>query len=202
MRTVHQILDISQIEAGTYRYTPTTLDFNKLIDQSVLELTQPAREKTLALTFQSSVAEAVIEADEYALTQAVSNLIDNAVKYTERGQVQVSLISRNENLILEIQDSGIGIDKAYLGNLYDVFSQESTGYTKKYQGIGLGLALTKRYLDLHGIKVDVKSKKNVGTTFTLTIPATKRKRLLVDDRSENIFESVPVTDFIYSSANS
>lgn len=167
MRTVHSILDISQIEAGTFIQNPTTINLQKAIQQAISELTQTAKEKNLELTFRSTVEEAVIKADNYSITQALSNLLDNAVKYTDKGTIQVSLNQKKGKYYLQIKDTGIGMEPEYLNELYVAFSQESTGYSKKYQGIGLGMALTKRYLDLNNVKLAVKSKKGAGTTFTL-----------------------------------
>jgi signal transduction histidine kinase len=78
----------------------------------------------------------------------LKNLLDNAIKYTESGEIILRLKNSQNHLALEIQDSGIGISKEYEQRIYEPFSQASEGYTKEFQGVGLGLALTKRYLDI------------------------------------------------------
>ncbi|NQU28350.1 MAG: response regulator, partial [Candidatus Marinimicrobia bacterium] len=100
--------------------------------------------------------------------KAFSNLVDNAIKYTVEGQIKIGLNEENGKFVLSISDTGIGMSPDYLNHLYDAFSQESTGYNKKYQGLGLGLSIAKSCLDMNAIPIAVESKQGVGTTFSLT----------------------------------
>lgn len=168
MRTIHGILDISQIESGTMEIKPILMDLGELTEKVVKECQPMAREKDLKLSFNSSMTDAIILADEYSIVQSLTNLVDNAIKYTEKGKVEVSLKGEGKNLMLRIQDTGIGMSKDYIDNLYDIFSQESTGYSRSFEGTGLGMALTKQHLDMNNVKIDVESTKGIGTTFTLT----------------------------------
>jgi len=82
------------------------------------------------------------------------------------GKVAIKVYrNEEENLEVEIKDTGIGIDEKYLPNLFEPFSQEEMGYTRKYEGNGIGMALVKKYCELNNIKIEVESKKSVGTTF-------------------------------------
>lgn len=174
MQTVHKILDISQLESGTYPLDMKQHDLSQLVKDSVDECRLLAAEKNLKLEFKSPLDSAFINADQNGISQAVNNIIDNAIKYSEQGKITVLLKQGSENYIVIIQDTGIGISKKYTDNLYEVFSQESEGYTKKYQGIGLGMAIAKRHLDLNKVGIDMKSVKGAGTTFTLTFKAVKK----------------------------
>ena len=98
----------------------------------------------------------------------MSNLIDNAIKYTEEGQVVIKLDYDRGKYILTITDTGIGIEENYLNQIFDAFSQESPEFTKKYQGLGMGMAITKHCLEIDDISIVIDSKKDVGTTVTLT----------------------------------
>ncbi|NOZ04525.1 MAG: PAS domain S-box protein [FCB group bacterium] len=167
MRTVHEILDMSQIETGTMELKPKLLNLERVIKNVIIEMSSFAENKGLELTFSSTAKDPVIKADEYCITQAISNIVDNAVKYTEKGGVDISLKSRNKQLVLSIRDTGIGMSRDYVQRMFEIFSQESTGYTKKFQGVGLGLALVKQYLDMNNVTIKVNSKKGVGTKFTL-----------------------------------
>jgi PAS domain S-box-containing protein len=169
MRTVHEILDISQIEAGTYEMNVVTLDLVQLVEEVLRDFQLRVKEKDLHLTFSSDYSAFPVKADQYSLFQAVSHLVDNAIKFTDEGKVEIRLFRDDDgHARLQIADTGVGISREYQEHLYDIFSQESTGYTKKFQGIGLGLALVKRYLDLNGIPIECDSVKGKGTTFTLT----------------------------------
>ncbi|NOZ75871.1 MAG: PAS domain S-box protein [FCB group bacterium] len=167
MRTVHEILDISQIEAGTFSLNPEDLDLNEIINQVVKEHNATIKMRGLELINLSEVRKPVIHADRESILKAISNLVDNAIKYTPSGTIHIHLKSERGQFILTIKDTGIGISKEYMKHMYDVFSQESSGFTKKYQGLGLGLSITKRCLDMNSVPVTVESQKDVGTTFTL-----------------------------------
>jgi PAS domain S-box-containing protein len=175
MRTVHEILDISQIAAGTYDLNMEDLELCNLVRDIINECRPMADEKSLTLECTTDLDSAFIHADKYGVSQAISNLIDNALKYTEQGKITVLLEESAEQYVLSIQDTGIGISKEYINNLYELFSQESEGYTKKFQGIGLGMAIAKRHLDLNHVDINVKSTKGVGTTFTLTFKPVKKR---------------------------
>lgn len=97
------------------------------------------------------------------------NLIDNAIKYTEYGEVELH-VRRNEKdeLNILVSDTGIGISEEYLPNIYNPFTQEEQGYTRKYEGNGLGLALVNKYCELNGAVVTINTAKGKGTTFSVT----------------------------------
>ncbi len=174
METVHEILDISQIEAGTYKLQMEQLDLVTLVKELVNEVIIMADKKGLKMEYISEIDSAFIKADQYGVTQAISNIIDNAIKYTEQGEINVLLKQTSEKYVLLFQDTGIGIAEEYLDNLFEAFSQESEGFTKKYQGIGLGMAIAKRHLDMNQVDINVESTKDVGTTFTLTFKPTQK----------------------------
>lgn len=175
VRTVHEILDLSQIESGVYKYREELFDLIKLVNLIVAELRLSAEEKSLDVEVSHEKRELFISADKYTISQAISNLIDNAIKYTEKGRVSISSCRVNEQYELKIKDTGIGIAKDYMERMFDTFTQESEGYSKAYQGIGLGLSIVKRGLDLNKVKIEVESQKGVGTTVILTFqPATEK----------------------------
>ncbi len=171
MNTVHGILDISQIEAETFATADVEIDLKQLIQGLVAEQRFKAEEKGLQLSFNNNLRKTTIQVDEYCVTNALTNLINNAIKYTDTGSVNVELGRKGNNLVFTVTDTGIGMTEEYLGRIYEPYSQESEGYSKKYQGIGLGLALTKRYIDLIGADIQVESKKGQGTTFEVTFAA-------------------------------
>lgn len=175
MQTVHEILDVSQIEAGTFEIKRSSLDMLAICERLVKEFSLQAREKGLTFQFKTTEKSAIVLADEYSVTQAISNLLDNAIKYTHEGGITVRLEAANCHYRLTIRDTGIGMAPDYLNHIYDIFSQESSGYTKQYQGIGLGLALVKRYCDLNGFSTTVTSTPGTGTTFTIMCPKPEKK---------------------------
>lgn len=169
--TVHEILDISQIETGTFPLKIVTVDLAHILTELKSAFSTNAEEKQLDLQVEIPNESIWIAADEYCTSQALSNILDNAIKYTNEGQVKVSFERVGKTVDVTIADTGIGMSKEYQDQMFNAFSQESTGYTKHFQGVGLGLALAYRYLNL--IKSDIKlnSEQNVGTSFTISFPA-------------------------------
>jgi signal transduction histidine kinase len=109
-----------------------------------------------------------IEGDEYTITQLFANLIDNAIKYTNDGSITIEVKKDSEEfIVVNVTDTGVGISEEFQENLFQPFSQEETGYTRKFEGNGLGLALVKKYCELNNAKIFCNSKKGEGATFTV-----------------------------------
>ncbi len=184
MRTVEHILNISSIQAGTFELHPEPLDVNLRVEKLVLDLRSLATEKGLTIDTINENPGAMIIADRYCLDQALTNLIENAIKFTNRGGVTVRTYKQDRRVCIEVSDTGIGISAEYLPKVFNVFSQEIIGYTRPFEGLGLGLALTKRYVEFNSGSITVKSRKGMGTTFTL--------RFLSAQASEGFQEELPL----------
>ena len=112
---------------------------------------------------------------KYSLSQLFVNLIDNRLKYTRNGYVQIKIYNDdNGTLSVNVEDTGIGIAEEFLPTLFKPFTQEEQGYTRKFEGNGLGLALVKRYCELNDAVISVHSKKVVGTTFRVKFTQTNK----------------------------
>jgi PAS domain S-box-containing protein len=166
IRTIDLILNMSQLQTGTFEYLPVKFDvFGKIVENLYLEYKKLANEKNLELYLESDsrFEHFDIFADEYTVYQIFTNLIDNAIKYTNRGYISLYLSKDTEdNIYIEVKDTGIGISEEYLPYIFDAFSQEDQGYTRKFEGNGLGLALVKEYCRLNKALINVKSKKVPG----------------------------------------
>ncbi|MBI1936517.1 MAG: PAS domain S-box protein [Ignavibacteriales bacterium] len=170
IRTINLILNMSEIHVGVYELKPKKFD----IDDDVIRLIHAeyhhiAKTKNLDFKVKRLTEHADIFADEYSVSQIISNLVDNAIKYTKEGYVEI-IIRRDasERLCVDVCDSGIGISEEYLPKIFNVFSQEEQGYTRPYEGNGLGLALVKKYVELNNAEIVVESKKGAGSKFTVT----------------------------------
>jgi len=168
--TVHHILDISQIETGTFELKTETIDLGRIARDLVSSYKSAAKAKHLELKIKLHAPEIHITSDEYCATQAISNLIDNAIKYTNSGSISLDSALEDGAVKITIKDTGIGMSKEYQDHMFNLFSQESTGYTKNFQGMGLGLALAHRYLMLINCKIQLESAQDVGTIFTIYFP--------------------------------
>ena len=170
VRTIDMILNASELQVGGYDYIEKKIDiYGEIIKRVCRDLRHFLESKKLKLRITKLTENTSVLCDEYSIYQTLLNLIDNAIKYTEKGFVEIRLLRNSESkLQIEIEDTGIGISGKYMGHIFDAFSQEDTGYSRKYEGTGLGLSIVKKYCELNRIRIDVKSKKKVGTTFTLT----------------------------------
>ena len=111
-----------------------------------------------------------LNTDREKLRHIILNLLGNAVKFTERGEIRISACQQNGSLNLAVSDTGIGIDKKDLDQIFEKFHQGDLSATKKYQGTGLGLAIVKQFVNLLGGEVAVESEVGKGSVFTVTLP--------------------------------
>lgn len=173
IRTVDMILNYSRLQTGEFTVILKELDILEICTRIIKQNKEIVEKKNFELIFDNQYGEAKILGDEYTITHVVSNLVDNAIKYTKHGSVNVTLLKgSNDDLILEVKDSGIGINQEYLEHLFEPYRQEEMGYGRAYEGVGLGLALTKKYVELNHAVLSVESKKGEGTTFTVTFTKT------------------------------
>ena len=170
LSTVDQILNLSILEAGSYSISTEECVLYDLASEVVEELRPLAEEKDLQLELRPVNRDVRVIIDRYSVAQSLRNILDNAVKFTDRGDITVTIAEQNHQVALVIEDSGIGMTDQYIQRLYQSFSQEEEGYTRPYDGLGLGLTLTKRYIEVNGGTISVRSRKGVGTTFTLALP--------------------------------
>jgi len=167
IRTIDLILNMSEVQAGIYDYVSKYINVSTdLLDPVRNELVYVAAEKGLSFNVNIQTDDLFIWADEYTVGQIVNNLVDNAIKYTEKGGVEINIYRNIDfKLVIEVTDTGIGISSDYLPMLFTPFSQEEQGYTRKFEGNGLGLALVKKYCELNNADIEVESEKGVGSTF-------------------------------------
>ena len=172
---INDILDISKIEAGRMDLYLETFDVEQMlreIESTVIPLTEK-RGNQLVLDSCHPLGE--ITTDLTKVRQALLNLISNAAKFTENGTVILStqrkIIDSQEWIEFQVTDSGIGIAENKLGILFDEFTQADDSTTRNYGGTGLGLAITKRFCEMLGGTISVKSELGEGTTFTICLPA-------------------------------
>ncbi|PKL88071.1 MAG: hypothetical protein CVV23_12045 [Ignavibacteriae bacterium HGW-Ignavibacteriae-2] len=169
-RTIDLILNMAQLQTGNFEPNIKKLNIDKDILTSVIqELQGTAKTKGLKLNYNLLSDRTFINGDEYTLGQIFINLIENAIKYTRSGSVDVNVRYNavDGKIIVDIADTGIGISEDYLPHLFDKFTQEYAGYTRFYEGNGLGLALVKKYVEINDAEISVISQKEKGSTFTV-----------------------------------
>jgi signal transduction histidine kinase len=173
LRTIHNVLDLAQLEAGTFRTSPRWLRIEEIVGRCRGEFESRASEKGLRFVVAVELgSRAELWCDEGCLLQALEALLDNAVKFTARGEVALRLKPHGGGgLEFEIRDTGIGIAPDHLSHLFEPFRQEELGPNRSFQGLGLGLALAKRYLELEEAELSAESSRGLGSVFRIRFPA-------------------------------
>ncbi|MFC2152153.1 PAS domain-containing protein, partial [Bacteroidota bacterium] len=167
-RTLDMMLDFSKLSAGDYDISFHHINLKNVIDKIADEYKYEIVRKDLDLVIEQKTENIEIIGDNQSILNAVTNIINNAIKYTEKGFVKITILSNDESdIILEIQDTGIGISEEYKEKVFQPYSQEEYGYTRQYEGIGLGLSIAKKLLELNGAEISFQSKKGEGSVFTV-----------------------------------
>ncbi len=170
VRTVDLILNMSEIQNGQYTPSVTKVNLYNTIKSIYLQQKPLAELKKLDFNILGFPENLTINSDDYAISQIFSNLIDNALKFTEKGKVTIGYEDKEGFHNIYIKNTGVGISKEYIPHLFIPFTQEERGYTRRFEGNGLGLALVKQYCNYNNIHLSYKTKKNIGTTFIVSIP--------------------------------
>lgn len=177
MRTVDLILSLSRAQVGDIEIDPVRFDLAEAARAITNDYRALAVKKEISLLFECEGATDII-ADEYCVAQSLHNLLDNAVKYTDVGSITVQVTRReNGEVHLSVIDTGIGISSEYLPAIFTPYTQEDSGLTRGYEGIGLGLSLVKRYTELNRARIEIESAKGAGTTVRIVFPPMEQAAL-------------------------
>lgn len=172
---INNILDMSKLEAGKETLKLKSIDLNKLLENVYMLFSKIADEKKLKFKLDSVNFTNNIFIDNIKLTQILNNLLSNAIKFTEKGEIVLKISDKvrgNNKHYLEIivKDTGIGIPKESIKDVFESFKQIENTLTKEYKGTGLGLSIVEKMVELMGGEIKVESEFGKGTTFTLYLP--------------------------------
>jgi signal transduction histidine kinase/AraC-like DNA-binding protein len=171
---VNQLLDLSKLEAGRMTLETSEQNIISLLKGLVLSFTSLAERKRITLKFNTIEENLNVYIDKEKIVRIVNNLLSNAFKFTpEGGRIDFTVGKMIKELELRISDSGIGIPKERIDNIFDRFYQVDGSHSRESEGSGLGLALTKELVELHKGKIKVESTEGEGSTFTILLPLGK-----------------------------
>jgi signal transduction histidine kinase len=168
---INDILDLSKIEAGRMDLEIAAFDLPSALSNAMTLVRERAQRHGIALGLEVDERLGEIRADERKFKQIVLNLLSNAVKFTpDGGRVEVSATQGSERIEIAVRDTGIGIAPEDQAAVFEEFKQVGRDARRKSEGTGLGLALTKRFVELHGGEIRLESIPGKGSTFTITLP--------------------------------
>jgi signal transduction histidine kinase/ActR/RegA family two-component response regulator len=198
--TLNSVLLLAQFESSDIVIHKENFNLAEEIKLYFEKFKYKAEEKKLELKIEIEDNSLYLDTDKDLLKQILYNLLDNAVKFTDKGSINIKLssIQENNNLmaVIEVSDTGIGISENNIKIIFDEFRQVSEGFTRKYEGTGLGLTLTKKVLDLLNGKIICKSKPGMGSTFTVNLPAYKIAKGLKETISTTTQEKLKLLNIL------
>ncbi len=170
LKLINEILDLSKIESGKMELFPGKTSLKALLTDIRENMLPMAGEKNISIELDISDKLPYIETDEIRMQQVLTNLINNAVKFTDKGKISISARPEDDEAMIRIEDTGVGIPGESLNNIFDEFRQLDGSTSRQYDGTGLGLAIVKKIVDLLHGHISVKSTPGTGTVFALSFP--------------------------------
>lgn len=174
LQIIGDIIDLSRLESSQIKLAREEVSIGKVVKEVIEEARQVIKrnEKTITISVITQLDDNndIILSDKVWLKRVLNHLMDNAIKFTLDGSVELSYYPQNGDLIFKIRDTGIGINKENLGRIFEEFQQEIDGHHRPFEGLGIGLTLVKEVIHRMGGKIIVQSEKGIGSVFTFSIP--------------------------------
>jgi signal transduction histidine kinase len=167
---INDVLDLSKIEAGQLNLSLADYSLKDVVQNVYTAVEALAKEKQIALKVEVAPHLPAAHGDERKLTQVLLNLVGNAIKFTDTGEVAIKAFAANGSFMVAVRDTGPGIAEPEQAKIFEEFQQADSSITKKKGGTGLGLAIAKRIVELHGGRIWVESSPGQGSTFSFTLP--------------------------------
>lgn len=168
--TLNLILELAQIDGGGFALENEPADVAMLAKDAIRAHHQRARLKSLEMNFDADESDHLANVDRVRLLKIVDYLLDNAIKFTDEGAINVTIESDPDWTHISVSDTGIGIEEGFLPKLFTPFKQESSGLTRSHGGLGVGLAIARRMAESMGGRITVSSSKGEGSTFVVSMP--------------------------------
>jgi signal transduction histidine kinase len=168
--TLNSILDLSKIESQKLDLKFSSVDLVTLLQECKYAFSDAVSKKGLMFNVSFEHQKIVINSDGSIVHKVLCNIIDNSVKYTNKGEISIIVSDTDESAVIKVKDTGIGIPQESIDQIFEPFRQGSEGLTRKYEGMGLGLTITKKFVELIDGKISIESEQGQGTTITLMFP--------------------------------
>uniref|UniRef100_A0A832DM66 histidine kinase n=1 Tax=Ignavibacterium album TaxID=591197 RepID=A0A832DM66_9BACT len=173
--TLDSLIDLSKLESQVQKLELENIELVTVLEDIKASFMDFANEKGLKFSSQHKQPRVYFSTDPRIFNKIITNILSNAIKYTTKGEIKLLSDFKDENIIIQIVDTGIGISADNLSKIFEPFRQESEGFNRKYEGTGIGLTLTKKFVELLQGNLDIDSEIGKGTTVTITLPAKEVK---------------------------
>lgn len=174
VRLIDNLLDVTKIDAGYFEIHLSNCNIVSVIEEITLSVAEYVENKGISLIFDTEIEEKIIACDKDKIERIMLNLISNAIKFTNLGgDILVNIFERNDNIVVSVRDTGIGIPKEKQTCIFDRFIQVDKSLTRNREGSGIGLSLVKALIEMHGGEIFLESQVNVGSEFSFEVPIKK-----------------------------
>ncbi len=170
LNLINDVLDISKIEAGQLQVVCAPFDMRTMLEKVIQALTPLAENKKLTLDAKIAPEVGTLVSDRRRVEQILINLVNNAVKFTDQGQIHVQCLASDDHLIVQVRDTGMGIKPENMKDMFKPFHQIDIGTARRFEGTGLGLSICQKLAELLGGEIQVASEWGKGSTFTCILP--------------------------------
>jgi PAS domain S-box-containing protein len=172
IKLINNIVDLSKSNSGLLKLNLCNVNIVDVVENIVQSVSEYVKSKELKIIFDTNVEEKIIACDTDKIERVMLNLISNAIKFSNpNGKIYVNVISKIETVEITVKDTGVGIEKQHLDNIFNKFYQEDKSLSRNAEGSGVGLSLIKSLIELHGGNISVESEVNIGSIFKVEIPA-------------------------------
>lgn len=204
--TLNNILRISKIESEKVDCHPENKNIVPILREIVNLYTPAAKNRNVDMELTYSPKEIICSIDERLFRDVINNLINNSIKYTVEGKISVRLSITEKNVVIKVKDTGIGIPEERQKIIWEAFRQVSEGFGRGFEGTGLGLTISKRYIELMGGTISLISQEGIGSEFVIELPITLEQKLseetgvdnkIIEDKSTNTKPGVKRHNILY-----
>lgn len=183
MRLINNFLDITKVDSGFHKLSMANLNIVSVVEDITLSVSSYVECKQIQLTFDTDVEEKKMSFDPDKIERIMLNLLSNAIKYTNcGGEILVTLIDKEDKIIISVKDTGIGIPEDKLKFIFERFAQIDKTLKRPCEGTGIGLALVKSFVKLHEGTIEIKSKLDVGSEFIIELPVRIAEEYYIEDK--------------------
>ncbi len=164
------LMDLAQLEADTLELEPESCNVLDVVQSTAMHYVSLAESKNLTFEIDLPPVAASARLDPDRFERAMRHLIDNAIKFTDEGGVTITATSTDDAVLIQVRDTGVGIEQAFMPHVFEAFAQESEGLSRTHQGSGIGLHVAERLIERMGGQITVESEKGRGSVFTVMVP--------------------------------
>ncbi len=180
---VEKVLQMAIFDRGTFKLKRKSLDVHSIIRKTIENYSLQFQAKHVKVTCEFNASESTIFGDEVHITNIISNLIDNAIKYsTDSPTIGITTLNKNDGIVVSVKDNGIGVSKEYQKRIFDQFFRVPTGNVHSVKGFGLGLSYVKKIAEMHDGQIWLQSEQGQGSTFSIYLPLLKEN---IDNNTKN-----------------